>query len=181
MEFDIKNISREINEMLWRQHQSVSTAESCTAGRIASTITTIPGSSNYFKGGLVCYSNELKQELLKVDSELIEENTAVCEEVVKQMVIGANELFKTDVAVAISGWAGPTAPDGICGSGIVGTIWIAVGKEGNIVTKKLVEDHGREKNLTIATKEAMAMLRDYLKEILPPLEEDEQEPPVIFV
>ena len=65
MEFDIKNISKEINEMLWRQHQSVSTAESCTAGRIASTITTIPGSSNYFKGGLVCYSNELKQELLK--------------------------------------------------------------------------------------------------------------------
>jgi hypothetical protein len=56
-----------------------------------------------------------------------------------------------------------------------------VGKEGNIVTKKLVEDHGREKNLTIATKEAMAMLRDYLKEILPPLEDDEQEAPVIFV
>ena len=82
-------------------------AESCTAGRIASVITAVPGSSNYYRGGLVCYADDVKVNLLKVSSTTIEEQTAVCEDVVRQMVIGANELFHTDYSVAISGFAGP--------------------------------------------------------------------------
>lgn len=164
MELDLKLVSKEINEMLWRNHKSLSTAESCTAGRIASVITAVPGSSNYYKGGLICYADEVKEELLHVDHEVIEKETAVCEEVVRQMVIGANQLFHTDYSVAISGFAGPGGPDGGKSGVIVGTIWIAVGSQDNIVTRMIEEDNGRDKNLASATNLAMHMLRDYLKE-----------------
>lgn len=164
MELDLKFVSKEINEMLWRDHKTLSTAESCTAGRIASIITAVPGSSNYFKGGLICYADEVKEELLGVEASVIEEKTAVCEEVVRQMVIGANKLFHTDYAVAISGYAGPGGPDGGKSGVIVGTIWIAVGNAEKTVTCMIEEDNSRDKNLASATKTAMHMLRDYLKE-----------------
>ena len=163
MELDLKLVSKEINEMLWRNHKTLSTAESCTAGRIGSVITAVPGSSNYYKGGIICYADEIKEELLKVDHNIIEEQTAVCE-VVRQMVLGANELFHTDYAVAISGFAGPGGPDGGRSGVIVGTIWIAVGNKDNIITTIIEEDNGRDKNLASATNIAMHMLRDYLKE-----------------
>ncbi len=163
MELDLKLVSKEINEILWRNHKTLATAESCTAGRIASVITAVPGSSNYYKGGLVCYADEVKENLLHVDAAVIEEQTAVCEEVVRQMVVGANSVFDTDYAVAISGYAGPGGPDGGKSGVIVGTIWIAVGNADKIETKMLEEDNGRDKNLASATKAAMYMLRDYLK------------------
>ena len=150
--------------MLWREHKTLSTAESCTAGRIASVITAVPGSSNYYKGGLICYADEVKEEILHVDAKVIEEQTAVCEEVVKQMIVGANNLFHSDYSVAISGYAGPGGPDGGKSGVIVGTIWIAVGSNEKIVTRMIEEDNGRDKNLATATSVAMHMLRDFLKE-----------------
>ena len=164
MDLDLKLVSKEINEMMWRNHKTLATAESCTAGRVASVITAVPGSSNYYKGGLVCYSDEVKIQLLKVDADIIAEKTPVCEEVVRQMVIGANELFHTDYAVAISGFAGPGGPDGGRSGIIVGTIWIAVGTKDDVVTTMIEEDNGRDKNLASATTVAMHLLRDYLKE-----------------
>ena len=172
MDLDLKLVSKEINEMMWRNHKTLATAESCTAGRVASVITAVPGSSNYYKGGLVCYSDEIKTELLKVDADVIAEKTPVCEEVVRQMVIGANELFHTDYAVAISGFAGPGGPDGGRSGVIVGTIWIAVGTKDDVVTTMIEEDNGRDKNLASATSVAMHLLRDYLKEHM---ENDESE------
>ena len=172
MELDLKLVSKEINEMMWRNHKTLATAESCTAGRVASVITAVPGSSNYYKGGLVCYADEVKIQLLKVDADVIAEKTPVCEEVVRQMVIGANELFHTDYAVAISGFAGPGGPDGGRSGVIVGTIWIAVGTKDDVVTTMIEEDNGRDKNLASATTVAMHLLRDYLKEHM---ENDESE------
>lgn len=163
MDLDLKLVSKDINEMLWRNHKTLSTAESCTAGRIASVITAVPGSSNYYKGGLVCYADEVKTELLKVDADVIAEKTPVCEEVVRQMVIGGNEIFHTDYCVAISGFAGPGGPDGGKSGVIVGTIWIAVGNKDDIITTMIEEDNGRDKNLASATNVAMHLLRDYLK------------------
>ena len=163
MELDLKLVSKDINEILWRNHKTLSTAESCTAGRIASVITAVPGSSNYYRGGLVCYADDVKVNLLKVSSTTIEEQTAVCEDVVRQMVIGANELFHTDYSVAISGFAGPGGPDGGKSGVIVGTIWIAVGNSDKIETMMIEEDNGRDKNLTSATKAAMHMLLEYQK------------------
>ena len=153
MDLDLKLVSKEINEIMWRECKTLATAESCTAGRIASVITAVPGSSNYYKGGLVCYADEVKENLLGVDPKVIEEQTPVCEEVVRQMVIGANKLFNTDYAVAISGYAGV----------IVGTIWIAVGNADHIETRMIEEDNGRDKNLASATNAAMHMLLDYIK------------------
>ena len=154
MDLDLKIVSKDINEMMWRAGKTLCTAESCTAGRIASVITAIPGSSYYFKGGLVCYADSTKKAV-------ISEQSAVCEEVVRQMVTGANKLFHSDYCVAVSGFAGP-------GGGTetvkVGTIWIAVGSNEKVVTCKLEEDNGRDKNIAQATTTAMHMLRDFLKE-----------------
>ena len=163
MDLDLKLVSKEINENLWRDCKTLSTAESCTAGRIASVITAVPGSSNYYKGGLICYADEVKVNLLGVDAAVIEANTPVCEEVVKQMVSGSNKLFDTDYAVAISGYAGPGGPDGGKSGVIVGTIWIAVGNARRTVTRVIEEDNGRDKNLASATSVAVHMLLDYLK------------------
>ena len=164
MDLDLKLVSKEINELMWRDCKTLSTAESCTAGRIASVITAVPGSSNYYKGGLICYADEVKTNLLDVDAAVIEEQTPVCEEVVRQMVAGSNKLFSTDYAVAISGYAGPGGPDGGKAGVIVGTIWIAVGNAKRMVTRVIEEDNGRDKNLASATSVAMHMLLDFIEE-----------------
>ena len=163
MDLDLKLVSKEINEIMWRDCKTLSTAESCTAGRIASVITAVPGSSNYYKGGLICYADEVKENILGVDANVIKEQTPVCEEVVRQMVLGANKLFHTDYAVAISGYAGPGGPDGGKSGVIVGTIWIAVGNAEKIVTRMIEEDNGRDKNLASATSIAMHMLLQFIK------------------
>ena len=106
----------------------------------------------------------MKVNLLGVDAAVIEANTPVCEEVVKQMVSGSNKLFDTDYAVAISGYAGPGGPDGGKSGVIVGTIWIAVGNARRTVTRVIEEDNGRDKNLSSATSIAMHMLLDFIKE-----------------
>ena len=89
MDFEAKIISREVSELLWEMEKTVGTAESCTGGRIAEAIIAVPGASKYFKGGIISYVNEIKESILGVDHQVLEEQTAVCEEVAKQMVIGA--------------------------------------------------------------------------------------------
>ena len=81
MDFESKVISREVSELLWDMEKTVGTAESCTGGRIAEAIMSVPGASKYFKGGIISYVNEIKESLLGVDPQVLEEQTAVCEEV----------------------------------------------------------------------------------------------------
>ena len=88
MDFESKITSRDISEILWETEKTVSTAESCTGGRIAEAIIAVPGASKYFKGGIISYVNEVKERLLGVDHQLLEEKTAVCEEVAIAMVKG---------------------------------------------------------------------------------------------
>ena len=160
MDFEAKVMSREISELLWEKEKTVATAESCTGGRIAEAIISVPGASKYFKGGIICYVNEVKENLLGVSHELLEEKTAVCEEVAQEMVKGACKALNTDYAIAATGLAGP-------GGGSkeipVGTIWLACGNNEKIVTCKVEEDHGRDINLAIATTKAMQIFRDFLK------------------
>ena len=160
MDFEGKIISREISELLWESEKTVATAESCTGGRIAESIIAVPGASKYFKGGIICYVNEVKENLLGVSHEVLEEKTAVCEEVAIAMVKGACRALNTDYAVASTGIAGPS---GGTKEIPVGTIWLACGTPDNIVTYKVEEDHGRDINLAIATSKAIQMFRDYLK------------------
>ena len=160
MDFEGKIISREISQLLWEREKTVSTAESCTGGRIAEAIIAVPGASKYFKGGIICYVNEVKENLLDVSHELLEEKTAVCEEVAIEMVKGACKALNTDYAIAATGIAGP-------GGGTkeipVGTIWLACGTPDNVVSYKLEEDNGRDINLAMATNKAVQMFCDFLK------------------
>ena len=161
MDFESKIISREISQLLWEQEKSVSTAESCTGGRIAEAIISVPGASKYFKGGIISYVNEVKENLLGVSHQTLEEQTAVCEEVAIQMVIGACKALNTDYAISATGVAGPT---GGTKDIPVGTIWLACGNKDRVVTCKVEEDHGRDINLAIATSRAMQMFLQYLKD-----------------
>jgi len=160
MDFEGKIISREINELLWESDKTIATAESCTGGRVAEAIIAVPGASKYFKGGIICYVNEVKEKLLGVNHDLLEEKTAVCEEVAVEMVKGACKALNTDYAVAATGIAGPS---GGTKEIPVGTIWLACGSPDKVITCKVEEDHGRDINLAIATNKAMQLLCDFLK------------------
>ena len=161
MDFEGKIISRDISQLLWEREETVSTAESCTGGRIAEAMMSVPGASKYFKGGIICYVDEVKMNLLGVSQELLEEKTAVCEEVAVELVKGACKTLNTNYAVAATGIAGPT---GGTKDIPVGTIWLACGSPEQVVTCKVEEDHGRDINLAIATNLAMQMFLDYLKQ-----------------
>ncbi len=142
-------------KLLKEKHQTVSTAESCTGGRVGHIISSIPGSSEYFKGGVVSYSNEAKNEILKVNDETIEKFGAVSEQTVREMAKGALNLFKTDYSVAISGIAGP---DGGDGAKPVGTTWIAVASNDKIIAKKFIFGTRRDINIRRATATALHLL-----------------------
>ena len=161
MDFEAKIISREVSELLWDMEKTVGTAESCTGGRIAEAIISVPGASKYFKGGIISYTNEIKESLLGVSHELLEEKTAVCEEVAIDMVKGACHALNTDYAISATGIAGPS---GGTKEIPVGTIWLACGNADHVVTMKVQEDHGRDINLAIATNHAMQLFLNFLKE-----------------
>ena len=149
-----------IGELLKKKKITVSTAESCTGGSIAARLTSIAGSSEYFKGSIVAYSNEVKMNLLYVSPETLERHGAVSEETVIEMVKGAMKALKTDCAVATSGIAGP-------GGGTpekpVGTVWIAAGYKNEIRTYKQETNRGRAMNIERAGNNALLILRDLLK------------------
>ena len=169
MELENKVISREIQTRFYESGKTLGTAESCTGGRIAEAIIATPGASEYFKGAIVSYTNEVKERLLHVDHQLLEEKTAVCEEVAIAMVKGACETLNVDYAISATGIAGP-------GGGTkeipVGTIWLAYGSKDDVRTLKLEEDEGRDKNLNTATNRALVAFLDYIKETIPPLERE---------
>lgn len=164
MDFENKIISREISALLYEKGKTLGTAESCTGGRIAEAIVAIPGASNYFKGSIVSYVNEVKEHLLCVDRQLLDEKTAVCEEVAVQMVKGACKTLNVDYAIASTGLAGP-------GGGSpeipVGTIWIACGSPDEVVTMKLEEDEGRDMNIANATSHALNVFLRYMQNHYP--------------
>ena len=149
-----------IGKLLKAKNFSLSTAESCTGGGIAALITSVPGSSEYFKGGIVAYSNEIKADLLHVSVETLAQYGAVSRETVVEMVKGAMKTLKTDCAVATSGIAGP-------GGGTpekpVGTVWIAAACKNEIVTMKQEGDCGRVENVQSAIQNALFMLCSMLK------------------
>ncbi len=134
---------------------TVVTAESCTGGNIAHRITQIPGSSDYFKGGIVAYANEVKQSLLGVPEEMLSTHGAVSEPVVSQMAIGACEALQADCAIATSGIAGP---GGTTAGKIVGTVWMAVAVRGRVYSLINHFPGNRDRVIDRASTESMLML-----------------------
>lgn len=148
-----------IGNLLKYNGLTVSTAESCTGGNIAHRFTSIPGSSDFFKGSVVAYSNEIKTSVLQVASEDLDNFGAVSQAVVEQMAIGVRRLLKSDVSVATSGIAGPT---GGTADKPVGTVWIAVSSEDKIISKEFRFGALREQNIQRATQAALLLLKEII-------------------
>ncbi len=145
-----------IGKLLKSNDKTVCTAESCTGGQIAHMITSIPGSSSYFKGSVVAYANSVKADLLGVSQDSINSYGAVSEQVVKEMASGARILLQTDYAVATSGIAGP---DGETQEKLIGTVWIAIATEKGTVTEKRVFGNDRIANISRFSIAALNLLR----------------------
>lgn len=145
-----------IGKILLANKLTLSTAESCTGGYLAHLITSVPGSSDYFTGSVISYANEVKMNQLHVAEKTLREHGAVSEQTVKEMVAGVLVTLKTDLAIAVSGIAGP-------GGGTpkkpVGTVWIAVGNKTAIQTHMLKLGKDRLRNIQYSAIHALNMLR----------------------
>jgi nicotinamide-nucleotide amidase len=151
-----ESIEMVIGKLLKAKNKTVSAAESCTGGEISHMITSIPGSSAYYKGSLIAYANSVKIQLLGVHEDIIEKNGAVSEKVVREMAVGARNLFNTDYAVATSGIAGP---EGGTETKPVGTIWISVASDEGIISVKHVFGNDRNLNIRRFSLAALNLLR----------------------
>ena len=150
-----------VAKLLKTKSKTVSTAESCTGGYIASLLTAKSGASAYYSGSVVSYSYQAKEDLLQVDKTILEMQGAVSEEVVKQMAKGALKNIKTDYAIAVSGIMGP---DGGTADKPVGTVWVAVGDNNNIVTQKFYFRFDRQRNIELTAMNALNLLRKFILE-----------------
>lgn len=135
----------------------VATAESCTGGNIAHQITLVPGSSAWFKGGVVSYTNEVKMKVLGVPSELIEQYTEVSHQAAEAMAEGARRATGADFAVSTTGIAGPT---GATANDPVGTVYIGVATSSKTTSQRLVFGTDRSANIHNFTCAALKMLLD---------------------
>ncbi len=153
---DEKSLEKVIGELLKERKQTVSTAESCTGGKIAEMITSIAGSSAYYKGSVIAYDNSLKKHLLGVPDDLIKKYGAVSRQVVEQMALGARKLMGTDFSVATSGIAGP---DGGTDSKPVGMVWIAVSSDKGTIAEKYIYGSERIQNILRFSNAALNLLR----------------------
>ncbi|MGI8583785.1 MAG: competence/damage-inducible protein A [Chitinophagaceae bacterium] len=148
-----------IGKLLCARNETLATAESCTGGYMAHLITSHSGSSKYFKGSVVSYNNEVKENVLSVSNETLQTFGAVSEQTVKEMLKGVLNILKTDYAIAVSGIMGP---DGGSDEKPMGTVWIAVGSKENLLTQKLNLRFDRMRNIQITAMNALNLLRKFM-------------------
>ena len=159
--YDDTPVEEMIGNLLTTKGMTLSTAESCTGGFIAHKITTVPGSSKYFKGSVVSYSNEVKVNVLNVLSDDIQLYGAVSRQVVEQMADNVRRLLKTDYALATSGVAGP---DGGTAEKPVGLVWISVSSPKGVVSREFKFGNVRIQNIERTAQTAMLMLKEVIEE-----------------
>ena len=157
---DDETIETIVGHLLKQQNKTISTAESCTGGKIAQILTSVSGASNYFKGSVVSYATETKISVLGLSEELIKEHSVVSAAVVKQMAINVKRMMKTDYAIATTGNAGPTKGDS---NAEVGTVFIALATPNEVIVEEFNFGQPREKVIDRTVIKSMEMLR---KEIL---------------
>lgn len=150
-----------LGKILLQKKETISTAESCTGGDIASLITSVPGASAYFQGSIVSYSNEVKQSLLNVKKDTLEKYGAVSEETVKEMLSGLLQKMNTTYGIAVSGVMGP---DGGTDDKPVGTVWVAVGSKESQKTYHLKQRFERKKNIEVTAVMALNLMRKFIVE-----------------
>lgn len=145
-----------VGKLLNDNNLTVSTAESCTGGKIASLITSVPGSSGWFRGSVVAYDNSIKTGVLGVSKETLRLYGAVSAETAGEMARGARRLMGTDYAVAVTGIAGPT---GGTADKPVGTVWMAIDSESGLITEKQIFADNRQINISRSSYGALNLLR----------------------
>ncbi|MGI8950557.1 MAG: CinA family nicotinamide mononucleotide deamidase-related protein [Chitinophagaceae bacterium] len=145
-----------IGRLLKEKNKTVATAESCTGGYIAHLITSVRSSSDYFIGSVISYNNGIKKDMLYVSETTLNSVGAVSEETVVQMIKGILTVMKTDYAIAVSGIMGP---DGGTSEKPIGTVWIAVGSNEKIETKKFYFRFDRKRNIELTAINALNLLR----------------------
>ena len=160
---DNKNVEVLIGERLLSDGLTVGTAESCTGGSIAALLTSVPGSSAYYRGSIVAYSNDVKQHLFGVSKNDLQQYGAVSKQVVEQMALGGLQVLGCDYAIATSGIAGP---DGGTPEKPVGTIWIAIASKESVISEQFRFTGIREQNVQRAVNEALNMLLNRLEKVL---------------
>jgi nicotinamide-nucleotide amidase len=154
------SIQEAVGRLLLAQGKTLGTAESCTGGYIAHLLTSSPGSSRYYKGSVVSYANEIKQNTLHVSPDTLARDGAVSEATVREMVRGALPVLDTDFVIATSGIMGP---DGGTPEKPVGTVWIAVGDHQNILTQKMSFRFDRQRNIELTATNALNLLLNTIK------------------
>jgi nicotinamide-nucleotide amidase len=145
-----------VGELLKENNQTLSTAESCTGGNVSKMLTSISGSSSFFNGSIVSYSNQSKSELLDVNEQNIEKYGAVSQQVVEQMAANVRLKFNSDFGISTSGIAGPS---GGTTEKPVGTVWIAVANKDKVISKKLNLGYNRERNIHVSSLSVLNLLR----------------------
>ncbi|TMI62524.1 MAG: competence/damage-inducible protein A [Bacteroidetes bacterium] len=150
-----------IGKILKEKNKTIATAESCTGGYIAHLITSVPGSSAYFNGSVVSYSNSVKENVLGVSASTLNTVGAVSEETVTEMVKGVIKKLDVDYAVAVSGIMGP---DGGTPEKPVGLVWVAIGNKEKTETTKLQFRFDRHRNIEMTAQNALNILRKFILE-----------------
>ncbi|NLM93557.1 MAG: competence/damage-inducible protein A [Bacteroidales bacterium] len=160
--YDRDTLEEVVGRLLTDKGLSLSTAESCTGGFLAHKITSVPGSSAYFKGSIIAYANELKRRFLWVDEKILEKHGTVSREVVEIMALHGCQVMSSDFCIATSGIAGPS---GGSPEKPVGTVWIAVAFREQVTSKLLHLGDQRDRNITRATLAALALLRELITQL----------------
>ena len=155
-----KPVHELLGEILKKKGKTIATAESCTGGYIGHLLTSISGSSAYFRGGIIAYENEIKERLLGVCKEDLIEYGAVSQSVVEQMALGAKNALGTDYSIATSGIAGP---DGGTDEKPVGTVWIAIAGDFGVISQKYQFGKMRDRNIHRSADTGMVMLYQQIK------------------
>ncbi len=154
--FDNETLAEVTGRMLIDKKQTLAVAESCTGGYISHLITIVPGSSEFYKGGITAYSNNIKVKFLNVQVQDLNLFGAVSEQVVRQMAEGVKEALGTNYSMATTGIAGP---GGGTDEKPVGTVWIAVAGPSHTIAKKYIFGENRERNIVRSSQTALQMLR----------------------
>lgn len=158
---DNETLEEIVGKLLKERNKTLAIAESCTGGYLSHLITSVPGSSNYFKGSIISYANEIKLHELNVDEETLKKYGAVSKEVVKQMAKNILLKFNTDFAIATSGIAGP---DGGTNDKPVGMVWIAIADKKNVNAHVFYMGEHRGRNIQKSAITALNLLRKKILE-----------------
>jgi nicotinamide-nucleotide amidase len=150
------SLEKIIAELLIKNNKTLALAESCTGGYISHLITSIPGSSAFYRGGIIPYHNTHKHELLGVENAIFEKSGAVSEECVIEMVSGVKNKFNADYSIAVSGIAGPS---GGSSEKPVGFVWVAIATPNEILTEKFQFGTDRNRNIRMTALAALNKLR----------------------